>query len=100
MNGGNYLPISGQALNEIGGLPKKRLAILTERYWQADAEGKKPKGARNRSKTDFRLMCWLVDCGISRETAWDLCRSVGKYATNGQRYFETTYTNVIKRQPH
>ena len=93
------LPVSSEILNELRQLSGKRLAILEERYWHAHLEGLKPKGSnRDRSRADFRLLCWLIDCRVDAETCWYVCRDVGKFSAHGRRYFDTTLANVLKRE--
>jgi len=93
------LPVSCETHDDLKRLSKRQIAILEERYLEALAEGQKPKcNNRDRSRTDFRLLCWLIDCRVDVETCWGVCRDVGKFSAHGRRYFDTTLANVMKRE--
>ena len=93
------LPVSCETHNDLKRLSKRQIAILEERYWHAHMEGLKPKGSnRDRSRADFRLLCWLIDCRVDVETCWGVCWDVGKFSAQGRRYFDTTLANVLKRE--
>lgn len=88
----------GEKVESIKRLSSRQFDILAERFFLAQAEGRKPKGGeRNRSRTDFKLLCWVVDCRIDSECAWLICQNVGKFAAHGKQYFELTLQAVLRR---
>lgn len=44
-----------------------------------------------RSETDFSLCCYAIKNGIDKEQVWGQVESIGKFAEQGRRYFETTW---------
>jgi len=73
-------------------------AILDERLAQAQAEAvKEPGPGRDRSRYDFRLMCWAVSCGLSEQTIRALVQNVGGKFTARGDYFERTFNSVLHR---
>lgn len=51
-----------------------------------------PAGAR--SEADFAVCCYAVRSGIAKEDAWRQVENVGKFAEQGQRYFDHTWGNA------
>ncbi len=48
----------------------------------------------NRSETDFAACCYAVRNGIAKEEVWSQLEHVGKFAEQGRRYFDVTWTNA------
>lgn len=48
----------------------------------------------DRSRRDFGVLVGLLRLGVSAEEIWLLVKDHSKFATNGERYFETTLRNV------
>ena len=82
----------------IAALSLPQHEILKERFEQAKAEGhKEPEQGRDRSRADFRLVCWLVDCHVEKSEAWRICSSIGKFKECGVDYFERTFQAALRR---
>ena len=47
--------------------------------------------AGSRSEADFALCCFAIRNGISREDLWSQVQTVGKFAEQGERYFQITW---------
>ena len=50
--------------------------------------------AGSRSETDFAACCFAVRNGIAKEEVWPQLEHVGKFAEQGRRYFEVTWSNA------
>jgi hypothetical protein len=50
----------------------------------------------DRSRRDFAVVCQLLTLDCSGEEIWQLVRDHSKFATHGERYFQTTLTNARK----
>ena len=48
----------------------------------------------SRSEADFSLCCFAVKNGIGRAHLWTRVEQVGKFAEQGQRYFDITWDNA------
>ena len=51
----------------------------------------------NRSEADFSLCCYAVEHAISRDDVWRLAQTVGKFASDGERYFDRTWKKAETR---
>lgn len=47
-----------------------------------------------RSEADFSVCCYAVRNGIAKNEVWESVSSVGKFAEQGQRYFDVTWGNA------
>lgn len=47
-----------------------------------------------RSQADFALCCFAIRGGVSKEEVWAQVRSIGKFAEQGARYFELTWSSA------
>ena len=50
--------------------------------------------AGGRSEADFAVCCFAIRNGIAKEEVWSQVASVGKFAEQGQRYFDLTWANA------
>lgn len=50
--------------------------------------------AGRRSEADFAVCCFAVRNGVAKEELWSQVANVGKFAEQGDRYFEHTWTNA------
>jgi len=56
------------------------------------------KGAR--SETDFRFCCTCIRLSLRKDEIWSLIKSLGKFSTNGERYFDRTWDKADKEIPY
>ncbi|MEQ8790105.1 MAG: hypothetical protein RIC55_27665 [Pirellulaceae bacterium] len=47
-----------------------------------------------RSEADFAVCCYAIRNGIAKEEVWTQVEQVGKFAEQGQRYFDLTWDNA------
>ena len=45
-----------------------------------------------RSEADFALCCFAIKSGMSKTEVWADVHRIGKFAEDGERYFERTWT--------
>jgi hypothetical protein len=50
--------------------------------------------AGSRSEADFAVCCFAIRNGIAKEEVWSQVANVGKFAEQGQRYFDLTWANA------
>jgi hypothetical protein len=50
--------------------------------------------AGSRSEADFALCCYAIRNGISKGEVWSQVANVGKFAEQGDRYFDLTWSNA------
>ncbi len=50
--------------------------------------------AGSRSEADFALCCYAIRNGIAKEDVWSQVANVGKFAEQGQRYFDLTWSKA------
>jgi hypothetical protein len=50
-----------------------------------------------RSEVDFGVLSDLLRLGLTAERAWDLVKGKSKFATDGRRYFDTSWANAVKQ---
>lgn len=48
----------------------------------------------SRSEVDYALCIWAIEKSIAREEVWSLVQHVGKFATDGERYFQLTWSKA------
>jgi hypothetical protein len=48
----------------------------------------------SRSEADFALCCYAIRNGIAKEEVWSQVSECGKFAEEGQRYFDLTWENA------
>jgi hypothetical protein len=53
----------------------------------------------DRSRRDFGVICALLEM-LTPEEIWDIVRDHSKFATAGEKYFETTLKNALRRLGH
>ena len=52
------------------------------------------RSKRDRSKRDYAIVCELIRLGLRETDIWSLVHAKSKFATNGWRYFATTFHNA------
>lgn len=50
--------------------------------------------AGSRSEADFAVCCFAIRNGIAKDEVWSQVANVGKFAEQGDRYFERTWANA------
>jgi len=50
--------------------------------------------AGSRSETDFAVCCYAIRNGIAKEDVWAQVGQIGKFAEQGQRYFDLTWDSA------
>ncbi|HEY4313617.1 MAG TPA: hypothetical protein VGN12_29460 [Pirellulales bacterium] len=50
--------------------------------------------AGTRSEADFAVCCYAINNGIAKEEVWSEVAQVGKFAEQGQRYFDLTWAKA------
>ncbi len=48
----------------------------------------------SRSEADFAVCCYAVRHGIAKDEVWQQVQQIGKFAEQGQRYFDVTWGNA------
>jgi len=44
-----------------------------------------------RSEVDYKLCCWAIEHGVTRDEVWTEAQRTGKFAEAGERYFDRTW---------
>lgn len=52
------------------------------------------RGKRDRSKRDYAIVCELIRLGLAETDIWSLVHAKSKFATDGWRYFVTTFRSA------
>ncbi len=79
-------------LPRAGKLTAKKEGKLNELLLVCDAEK-----VGDRSEADFHACCHAIEHGISRDDVWRLAQTVGKFASDGERYFDRTWKKAETR---
>lgn len=53
----------------------------------------------DRSVIDFALCAFAAEKGFAPEYIYGLCQNLSKFAEKGERYFQTTWDNALKKIP-
>ncbi len=73
--------------------PRKASASKTDKLAELiSASSIAPIGGR--SETDFAVCCYAIRSSIGKEEVWARVEQVGKFAEQGRRYFDVTWSNA------
>jgi hypothetical protein len=76
-------------------LPQPRKTSLTKADKLAELiAGSGIAEAGRRSEADFAVCCFAIRNGIAKNEVWSQVAGVGKFAEQGQRYFDLTWANA------